>query len=372
FKSITHAYEILSDPQKREVYDRYGEKGLSGQGMEGGMNPEDLFSQMFGSSMFGDMFGGGGRRGPSGPQRGKDMGHALKVSLEDLYRGKVTKLQVNRKVICSGCEGRGGKEGAVRTCNDCHGRGIQIIVRQMGPIMQQVQQACPKCRGEGQIIDPKDRCHKCHGQKVVSDRKTLEVHIEPGMEDEQRIVFNGEADQAPGTIPGNVVIVIDEKPHPRFKREKADLYYTAKIDLLTALAGGKLHIEHLDKRVLIVDILPGEVIRPGDVKMIPGQGFPVYRRMMEHGNLYVTFEIEFPDPHWTSEDKLAKLAEILPPRADPGVIPEGYDEEEVVLASVDERQKARMNGERSGNAYDEDDEDDMHHGRGPGVQCAQQ
>ncbi|KAJ1913458.1 Type I HSP40 co-chaperone [Mycoemilia scoparia] len=370
FKAISHAYEILTDESKRRIYDQYGEKGLSGQGMDGGMDAQDLFSQMFGSSMFGDMFGGGGGRRPSGPQRGKDMMHQLKVSLEDLYNGKSSKLQVTRKIICSGCDGKGGKEGAVRTCDNCHGRGIQVMLRQLGPMVQQVQQTCQACQGEGQIINEKDRCKKCHARKVVNDRKTLEVHIEPGMEDGQSITFSGEADQGPGIIPGNVVIVVSEKAHPRFKRKGGDLFYKAKIDLLTALSGGKLHIEHLDKRVLVVEIIPGEVIRPGETKSVANEGFPVYRQMAR-GNLYIEFEVEFPSDNWASEEQMKKLEEILPARAPLPAIPAGHDEEEVVLSSIDSSQKSRING--SGNAYDEDDdEDDMHHGGGPNVQCAQQ
>ncbi len=137
------------------------------------MNPEDLFSQFFG----GGFFGSGGRQRPTGPRKGKDMTHALKVSLEELYKGKVSKLALQKQVVCGKCEGRGGKEGAVKECTGCNGRGVRIIMRQMGPMIQQMQQTCPECNGEGQVINQKDRCKDCNGKKVSSERKILEVHL---------------------------------------------------------------------------------------------------------------------------------------------------------------------------------------------------
>ncbi|ORZ01142.1 hypothetical protein BCR43DRAFT_486447 [Syncephalastrum racemosum] len=364
FKEISHAYEILSDPEKRQMYDQFGEEGLNGQGgMGGGMDAEDLFSQLFGGGLFGG--GGGGRRGPSGPRRGKDMMHQLKVSLEDLYSGKTSKLALQKHVTCSKCEGRGGKEGAVHTCRSCGGQGVRVIMRQMGPMVQQIQQPCSDCRGEGEVINDKDRCKNCMGKKIISERKILEVHIDKGMRDGQRITFAGEGDQAPGIIPGDIIIAIDEKPHERFQRKGDDLIYQAKIDLLTALAGGQFAIPHLDDRVLLVSVLPGEAIKPDLVKVIPNEGMPTYRHH-DHGHLYVKFTVEFPNPNWTDADTIAKLEGVLPARA-PLPNLEGAHVDEVVMADADAYQSQKAHA----NAYDEDEDEDMR-GGGPGVQCAQQ
>lgn len=119
FKEISHAYEILTDPSKREVYDRFGEEGLQGGGQGGGMSAEDLFSQLF---------GGGGRQQQRGPRKGKDVSHHTKCSLEDLYKGKTTKLALQRQILCVACEGRGGKEGAVQTCRGCQGMFFLAMV----------------------------------------------------------------------------------------------------------------------------------------------------------------------------------------------------------------------------------------------------
>lgn len=344
------------------MYDQYGEEGLNGQaGMGGGMDAEDLFSQLFG----GGIFGGGGRSSrPSGPRRGKDMMHHLKVSLEDLYMGKTSKLALQKHVICPKCEGRGGKEGAVQTCRACNGNGVRIIMRQMGPMVQQIQQPCNECRGEGEVINERDRCKNCMGKKIVSERKILEVFIDKGMRDGQRITFSGEGDQAPGIIPGDIIIAIDEKPHPRFQRKGDDLFYEAKIDLLTALAGGQFTIPHLDDRILLVTVLPGEAIKPDSIKVIPNEGMPTYRHH-NHGHLFVKFSVEFPQPNWTDPGTIAKLESILPPRKQ---LPPLGDKtvDEVVMADADGYQTQRPQG----NAYDEDEEEEPR--AGPGVQCAQQ
>ncbi|EEB05422.1 DNAJ domain-containing protein Mas5 [Schizosaccharomyces japonicus yFS275] len=360
FKEISRAYEILSDEDKRSVYDRFGEEGLQGGGAEGGMSADDLFASFFG----GGMFGGGA---PRGPRRGKDLLHPLKVSLEDLYRGKTSKLALQKRVICPKCEGRGGKEGAVRKCASCNGSGVKFVTRAMGPMIQRMQMTCDECNGEGEIIKDSDRCPQCHGAKTISERKVLSVHIEKGMTNGQKIVFKQEGEQAPGIIPGDVIFVIEEKEHPRFKRRGDHLFYDAHIDLLTALAGGQIAIEHLDERWLTVPILPGECIKPDELKVIPGQGMLSYRHH-EPGNLYIRFHIDFPEPNFATPEQLALLEKVLPPRK-VQTPPSNAVVDECVLATPDAQEQARLdNGDYGSSGMDEDEEAGGH----PGVQCAQQ
>ncbi|GAA6028268.1 hypothetical protein JCM8097_006948 [Rhodosporidiobolus ruineniae] len=367
FKDCSHAYEILSDPEKRRVYDQYGEEGLSGGGGMGGMDPQDLFSQLFGGG--GGFFGGGGRGGrPQGPRKGKDLVHRIKVSLEDLYKGKTSKLALQKHVLCGKCKGKGGKEGAVKTCQSCKGQGVKIVLRQLGPMVQQIQQPCGDCNGEGEIINAKDRCKDCNGKKIVNERKVLEVHIDRGMKEGQTITFNGEADQAPGVEPGDVVIVIEEKPHDVFKRKGDDLFADVEIDLLTALAGGAFSIPHLDDRALLVKIHPGEVIKPGSVKVIPEQGMPSHRHH-ELGDLIVQLNVKFPDS--LDPSALAPLESILPPRRDlPTYGKEIHvDEIEEMVDASERRTKSGMGGQ----AYGDDAMDTDEEGQGgPQVQCANQ
>ncbi|KAK9490004.1 hypothetical protein V1508DRAFT_426280 [Lipomyces doorenjongii] len=365
FKDVSHAYEILSDPQKREIYDRYGEEGLSGAGGPdmGGMNgAEALFSQFFGGAGgFGGMFGGGGR--PSGPRRSRDIVHALRVTLEDLYKGKVAKLALTRTVTCQKCNGKGGKDGAVKKCSTCNGTGSVTFQRGMGHIIQQFQTVCHDCKGEGEIIREKDRCKGCNGKKTVSEKKILEVHIDKGMVNGQKITFPEEGDQGPDLLPGDVIFVVDEQPHERFTRKKDDLFYHAKIDLLTALAGGSIAIQHLDNEWLRVDVIPGETIHPGTVKVIEGRGMPSYR-LHNFGNLYVEFEVEFPGNNFATPEQLALLETVLPPR--PALnIPADAMIDDVVLQDVDPMQQGRS---RAGAEEDEDGEE----GGAERAQCTSQ
>lgn len=362
FKEISHAYEVLSDAERRQVYDRFGEEGLQGGGMGADpMSAEDLFASFFGGSFFGSS----GTRGSSRPRRGKDMVHELGVSLADLYLGKSKKLAWQKNIICPSCEGRGGKKGAVTQCQQCNGSGVEVTVRQFGPMIQQMQQTCSVCRGEGQIIANKDKCKVCRGKKIIPEKKILDVHIDPGMKDGHRIVFEGEGNQTPDIPPGDVVIIIDEKPHPYFKRKGDDLIFRAEIDLVTALAGGQLPITHLDGHVALITILPGEVIRPGEVKMVANEGMPIYRRSHDRGDLFIQFDVKFPVSHWASEEDLKQLERLLPKRQS---LPDltGKDVDEYTLSDVDPSR--RMGGRvHAADAMETDEEREE-----PQVQCAQQ
>ncbi|KAK5062981.1 hypothetical protein LTR84_005057 [Exophiala bonariae] len=365
FKDLSKAYEVLSDPQKRQLYDQYGEEGLEQGGMGGGgMAAEDLFAQFFGGgSGFGGMFGGGMRE--QGPKKARPIHHVHKVSLEDIYRGKVSKLALQKSVICATCEGRGGKEGAVKTCAGCNGAGMKTMMRQMGPMIQRFQTICPDCQGEGEQIRDRDKCKRCAGKKTIVERKVLHVHVDRGVKSGHKIEFRGEGDQVPGVLAGDVVFEIEQKPHPRFQRKDDDLFYHAEIDLLTALAGGQIYIEHLDERWLTVNIFPGEPITPGAIKVIKGQGMPSFRHH-DFGNLYIQFDVKFPDK--TQIQNVELLEQVLPPRMQQKLPPQDGMVDDFDLEDVDPRHQARARG---ATGMDEEDEDGMPAGA-ERVQCASQ
>ena len=208
FKEINAAYEILSDAEKRDKYDKYGLEGVDdddGAATRG----EDLFSMFF---------GGGGRRSQrAGPKKGPALNHPIKVSLEDLYNGKTVKLAVSRKVIV----------GDVKICQKCNGQGAVMEVRQIGPgMITQMQRSCPECGGRGNNATTKN------------ERKVLEVHIEKGMSNNSKVTFPGAADEVPGMDePGDINFIIQEKEHDLFKRKGADLLLTRDISLNQALTG---------------------------------------------------------------------------------------------------------------------------------------
>lgn len=235
------------------------------------------------------------------------------VTLEELYNAAVRKLALQKSIICDKCEGRGGKKGATEKCVTCRGHGIEVKIHMIAPGMaQQIEQVCSHCHGQGEIINPKDRCKTCNGKKTVRERKILEVHLEKGMRDGQKIIFSGEGDQEPELQPGDIVIVLDEQEHPVFKRSKQDLIMRMPLQLVEALCGFQKVIKTLDNRDLVVTCLPGEVIKHDSFKYIMSEGMPQYKNPFEKGRLIIQFQIVFPDklPQLIIPD----LEKCLPPR----------------------------------------------------------
>jgi len=365
FKEVSEAYEVLSDENKRQMYDKYGKEGLK-EGGFGAHSAADIFEQFFGGGGFSSFFGGGGGRGP---RRTEDIHHELGVTLEDLYKGKTTKLSVTRNVLCSTCTGTGTKSGAsTGKCKTCEGRGIRLIIKQLGPgMIQQMQTVCNDCGGKGEVIKEEDKCKDCKGKKVNKEKKILQVYVDKGMRHGQKIVFSGESDEAPGQEPGDIIFVLIEKKHEVFKRNGNDLYMETTIPLIEALAGFSFTIKHLDDRVLLVKSDKGEIINPGDIKMIANEGMPIHKRPFEKGNLYIHFNIEFPKPGSFQPKALQDLEKILPPRRPAPKVTE--EMEEVSLTKVNPNEQ-RSSG-RARRTADEDEDEDEGQQRG-GVQCAQQ
>ncbi|KYR00497.1 heat shock protein [Tieghemostelium lacteum] len=373
FKEITVAYEVLSDSEKRQIYDKYGEEGLK-EGGAGGFG-EDIFSQFFGGGFggFGGRGGGGGRRGP---RKGEPIQHVLKVSLEDLYKGKVSKLALQKNSKCGECNGKGSASkapDAVKKCDDCSGSGVKVQLRQIGPgMVQKLQSVCPTCKGEGQVIREKDRCPKCKGNKTVQEKKTLEVNIDKGMKHGQKIVFPDEGDyESPDVIPGDVVVILQQKEHPLFQREGDDLLMTHRITLVEALCGFTFYLTHLDGRVLTIKNEQGNIIKPDDTKCIFNEGMPGYKRPFEKGRLIIQFEVVFPTKGQISAADFKTLEKILPapkPNVKPALGPDGI-EDEVELHDFDKSSAGQSHSQHRA-SYEEDDEDS--HGHQNGVSCNQQ
>ncbi|KAG7948790.1 hypothetical protein I3843_13G027000 [Carya illinoinensis] len=371
FKEIAQAYDVLNDPEKREIYDQYGEDALK-EGMGGAgssHNPFDIFESFFGGGAFG---GGGSSRGRR-QKHGEDVVHTLKVSLDDLYNGTSKKLSLSRNILCQKCKGKGSKSGVSGRCYGCQGTGMKITTRQIGlGMIQQMQHVCPECRGSGEVISERDKCLQCKGNKVTQEKKVLEVHVEKGMQHGQKIVFEGQADQAPDTIAGDIVFVLQLKEHPKFKRKFDDLYVEHTISLTEALCGFQFALTHLDGRQLLIKSNPGEIIKPGQSKAINEEGMPHYQRPLIKGRLYIHFNVDFPESGILSAEQCRTLETILPPRSSKHLTDMELDNcEETTLHDVnmeDEMRRRRQQQQQQyQEAYDEDDEPSM-----PRVQCAQQ
>merc|ERR1712137_825984 len=232
FKEITRAYEVLSDPQKREKYNRGGEEAVEG---EGGMDAGDIFSSFFGG-------GGGGGGGRGGRKKTKDVVQPLKVTLEQMYNGATKKMAITRQVI--------DKQKGVSSCSECNGRGVVVQTIRMGPMIQQMQSACNACGGQGNSF------------KTKKEREVLEVHIQKGSPDGHKVPFREMADERPDYDTGDVIFVLDEQEHKEFKRRGADLFIERKISLVEALCGFEMELTHLDERKLLIRTAPGDIIKP--------------------------------------------------------------------------------------------------------------
>lgn len=246
FKEVSDAYEILSDPEKRQAYDQFGHAAFEqGQGGgSGGFGGGADFSDIFGD-VFGDIFGGGRRGGRGGPARGADLRYNLEMSLEDAVRGKTVDLDIPSLSSCDDCHGTGAAPGSSpQTCDYCHGAG-QIQMRQG---FFAVQQPCPKCGGKGQIIT--DPCRSCNGEGRVRKTKTLNVRIPAGVDTGDRIRLSGEGEAGEqGGPTGDLYVEVHVKSHPIFERDGNDLHCEVPISFSQAALGGEIEVPTLEGRV---------------------------------------------------------------------------------------------------------------------------
>jgi len=279
---------VLSDPDKRRKYDKFGEEGLKEQPQHGG----GVFD------MFGNMFGGGHH---AGERKGPDALLKIHATLEDLYNGKEYQVSYTRRDLCPHCRGSGADNFEdIQECNACGGRGVQIKRVQVAPgFVQQVQQQCSSCGGKGRIITK--TCHICGGRKLVNSADYLVLFVEKGSPEHHEIRFPGSADEYEDANPGDVIFKIKTVPHKRFRRDNKNLHMKHIITLQEALLGFTYEFKHLDGHK--VEIRRTEVTSPGQVIKIEKEGMPEYEFSSEYGDLFVEFEVKLPES-LTEEQKL--------------------------------------------------------------------
>ncbi|EGG17300.1 heat shock protein DnaJ family protein [Cavenderia fasciculata] len=382
FKEISEAYDAIGDPEKRKMYDDYGKDGLKEGGFQS-HTADDIFSQFFNMGGFSGMsdedadfggFGGfsgfahryGGKRSRS--VKGADIHHEMKRTLEELYNGKLVKLSINRDIVCTTCNGTGAnKPGLNSICTKCKGAKVVLVTKQQGHMITQMQQACPQCHGTGSTLKEEDKCPKCKGKGVTVGQKIVQIQVEKGMRDGQRIVLNGEGSECPGGPPGDVIMTIREKPHAIFKRIGNDLVMEKKIKLMDALSGNSFVIPHLSGKKLWVNLSKSDPPKTGDQRAIMGEGMPILRQEGHYGNLIVQFEIEYPV---LTADQITKLEAILPKTPAPTT-----SKSDCKSVTLEKRFTPSKDPQHHSGGYDDDFERGGGHGMPAGINaqnCQQQ
>lgn len=311
FKEAAEAYEVLSDPQKRQRYDQYGHAGMGGASgfSGGGMSMDDIFAHfgdIFGGGSFGSFFGGGfggSRRG--GPQtrvnKGSNLRVKVKLTLAEVANGVTKKIKVNKYVACDKCGGTGAFDSnSYSNCSTCHGSGV--VTRITNTILGQMQQSsvCPNCGGDGRIITR--RCTNCGGEGIVQKEDIVTLNIPAGVADGMQLSVSGKGNAARhGGINGDLLVVIQEEEHPELIRDGNDLIYSLFLSMPDAILGTTAEIPTVDGKVKI-KIDPGT--QSGKILRLRGKGIPEINGY-GRGDLLVNIQV------WTPQNVTRDEAKII-------------------------------------------------------------
>ena len=302
FKKVNEANAVLSDPEKRKIYDKYGKEGLEQNGQMPHFNMEDLFG------MGGFM---GGMPGMPGMRRERPTVKPIKtgitLTMEQIYTGATIQKEIKRDSLCNTCDGTGSVDKQSHTCTTCRGKGVVVKIQQLGPgIMQQMQMPCNACGATGQMV--KNKCTRCKGTKNLPEKHTVSVTVKPGTPHRFTIVVEDEGNEIPmdrrsnsnGKTRGDIVFVVQEEDHNVFKRgiqvgehaDMANLLMEVKITLAQSLCGFKHTYTHLDgKEKVMFEMNP---IKDGEIRYISGEGMPKFQNPGHYGDLFIKYDVEYP------------------------------------------------------------------------------
>lgn len=311
FKEAAEAYEVLSDSQKRQRYDQFGHAGVSGGAggySGGGMSMDDIFAH------FGDIFGGhfsgfggfgGSRSGGQRIRRGSDLRVKVKLNLSEIAEGVEKKIKVKKYVACKYCSGTGAEAGsAMETCSTCRGSGR--VTRVQNTILGQMQTSseCPSCGGEGKII--KQRCPHCNGDGITQEEEVINIKIPAGVMEGMQLSMSGKGNAARrGGVNGDLLILIEEEPHPELIRDDNDLIYNLLLSVPEAALGGSIEVPTIDGKAKVT-VAPGT--QPGKVLRLRGKGLPSVNQYGK-GDLLVNIGVYIPENLSREEKKIFEKLE---------------------------------------------------------------
>jgi molecular chaperone DnaJ len=309
FKEAAEAYEVLSDPQKKSQYDRFGHAGVGnnrggGFGGGGGMNMDDIFSQfgdVFGDDIFGSFFGGGRSRGRSTGTRGSNLRVKIKLNYEEMANGATKTIKVKKYVNCNTCHGSGAKDkGSVQTCSVCGGSGQVRKVTSTFLGQMQTVTTCSACNGEGTTIT--NKCTTCRGEGRVYGEETVNIEIPAGVQEGMQLSMSGKGNAGErGGAPGDLIILIEEESHPELQREGLNVVYDLHISFTDAVFGVQLEVPTIDGKAKI-KIPPGT--QSGKIFRLKGKGFPAVNSY-ERGDQMIHINV------WTPQNISSEEKEML-------------------------------------------------------------
>ncbi len=289
FKEASEAYQVLSDPDRRQRYDMFGQAGIDSGGAGAGFEGFGGFSDIFDAFFGGATGGASARRGR--PQPGSDLRYDLRITFEEAVKGTEKEIEFRSLGRCETCAGSGAKPGTEpTTCPQCEGRGEVRSVRQtmLGQMVN--VSACPRCRGEGKIIETP--CDTCHGDGRTERKRSLRVTIPPGIDEGHQIRLTNEGEVGPrGGPAGSLYVAVHVAPHPTLKRDGTELFYEATISIAQAALGTTLTVPTVEGTEE-VEIKAGT--QPDTEIRLRGKGVPHLRRSGSRGDLHVLVDVEVP------------------------------------------------------------------------------